>query len=231
MGQRDLAGTVYGEIRDLIVRGRIAPEKRLVEKEMAARFGVSRTPVRDALNRLRHEGYVRDAGSGAKTRLEVAPLARSDVDELWPILGQLEAEAIQRAAELPPENRRRLTDEMRRVNRALLEAALEPSPDPDVLMDLQSGFHRVFVDRTGGPWVRRVYAYIRPHAERYEWVYGSLGDADIPKSVEEHEEIIDLVDRGDGPGARRAVVEHWRTSQARTGSLIARLEGADGEPG
>ena len=54
-----MGAVVYEAIRDAIVEGRIAADEQLVQEQLAAELGVSRTPVRDALNRLSHEGLVR----------------------------------------------------------------------------------------------------------------------------------------------------------------------------
>src|SRR5690349_14058794 len=78
----------YHQLRELIVRGRVAPGSRLIEAELAARLGVSRTPVRGALNWLQREGYVVViSGHDHKSRLAVAPLTKDDARELYWIVG------------------------------------------------------------------------------------------------------------------------------------------------
>src|SRR5205823_10089517 len=73
---------VYARLRELIVGGLLAPGSRIVETEIAMRLGVSRTPVREALQRLLQEGYVIDTLGAQQSRLTVAPLTRDDVHEL-----------------------------------------------------------------------------------------------------------------------------------------------------
>src|SRR5437667_12189347 len=65
---------VYARLRDLIVQGLLAPGSRLVETEIASRLGVSRTPVREALQRLRQEGYVMGSPGAQQSWLTVAPI-------------------------------------------------------------------------------------------------------------------------------------------------------------
>src|SRR6185503_11287169 len=72
---------VYVRLRDLIVQGSLAPGSRIVETEIASRLGVSRTPVREALQRLQQEGFVMGAPGAQQSRLTVAPLTRNDVHE------------------------------------------------------------------------------------------------------------------------------------------------------
>src|SRR6058998_833601 len=73
---------VYTRLRDLIVQGLLSPGSRIIETEIAGRLGVSRTPVREALQRLQQEGFVTGSPGAQQSRLTVAPLTRDDVYEL-----------------------------------------------------------------------------------------------------------------------------------------------------
>src|ERR1044071_8089396 len=99
---------VYVRLRDLIVQGLLAPGSRIVETEIATRLGVSRTPVREALQRLQQEGYVNGSPGAQQSRLTVAPLTRDDVYELLNIVGALEGMGARGAAQLPVTERRNL---------------------------------------------------------------------------------------------------------------------------
>src|SRR4051812_29285735 len=70
---------VYARLRDLIVQGLLSPGSRIIETEIAGRLGVSRTPVREALQRLQQEGFVTGNPGAQQSRLTVAPLTRMDV--------------------------------------------------------------------------------------------------------------------------------------------------------
>src|SRR5213082_491994 len=99
---------VYSRLRDLIVQGLLAPGSRIVETEIAARLGVSRTPVREALQRLQQEGFVMGTPGAQQSRLTVAPLTRADVHELLNIVGALEGLGAYEAASLDETRRRAL---------------------------------------------------------------------------------------------------------------------------
>src|SRR5215204_4809465 len=73
---------VYVRLRDLIVQGLLSPGSRIIETEVATRLGVSRTPVREALQRLQQEGFVNGSPGAQQSRVSVAPLTREDVHEL-----------------------------------------------------------------------------------------------------------------------------------------------------
>src|SRR2546430_15562368 len=106
-GATERANRLYDSLRNLIVRGQLAPGARIVETEVAERFGVSRTPVRAAFQRLEREGYV-IASATHQARMTVAPLTREDVGELLEIVGELEGLAARSAARLPADSRDRI---------------------------------------------------------------------------------------------------------------------------
>ncbi|MEO1688289.1 MAG: GntR family transcriptional regulator, partial [Pseudomonadota bacterium] len=72
----------YAMILDAIDRGRYAPGARLVETELAERFGVSRTPIREALGRLETQGVVTHDG---RRGLVVARLDHNQLGELYEV--------------------------------------------------------------------------------------------------------------------------------------------------
>ena len=90
----DLREAVAAELRNLILDGRFSPGQRLVETELAARFGTSRGPVRDALAILERSGLVQVVARGGSF---VARLAAEDIDELYSLRTALEELAVRRA--------------------------------------------------------------------------------------------------------------------------------------
>src|SRR6478672_9291524 len=104
---------VYMRLRDLIVQGSLAAGSRIVETEIASRLGVSRTPVREALQRLQQEGFVIGAPGAQQSRLTVAPLTRDDVHELLDVVGALEGLGARRAASQDAAERRTLAKDLR----------------------------------------------------------------------------------------------------------------------
>src|SRR5438477_12309491 len=114
---------VYMRLRDLIVQGSLAPGSRIVETEIADRLGVSRTPVREALQRLQQEGFVMGAPGAQQSRLTVAPLTRDDVHELLDLVGALEGLGARRSASMDSAARRALAKTLRGLNQEFAKAA------------------------------------------------------------------------------------------------------------
>src|SRR5437868_14542401 len=102
----DRPDAVYERLRDLIIRGRLAPGVRVVESDIAARLGVSRTPVREAIQRLHQEGMLRATAVARRTELIVPPLTATDLTDLYRLIGGLESTAVVGVLELSSSDRR-----------------------------------------------------------------------------------------------------------------------------
>jgi DNA-binding GntR family transcriptional regulator len=211
---------VYNRLRDLIVRGRLAPGARITELEAAERLGVSRTPIRAALQRLQQEGYVVVTNAGRRGRATVAPLTREDATELFHIVGEIEGLAARYAAQLNPKLRSQLVADLRATNAALYEAAQAKRRDPNLIFELDDTFHRRYVEAAAGPRLLALHQAIKPQAERYARVYVSALLDEIHTSVEEHDAIVRAIAAGDLDQAQRAVLTNWRNAAARLSQVI-----------
>ena len=219
----ELPDRIHAQLREQIIRGRLAPEARLVEAELALRFAVSRTPIREVLARLVRESFVVTDGSGRRTRFLVAPLTGSAIPELWGIMGALEGLAIQAAARMARAERTSLVVELEELNAALGQAATARPRDIDQVGDLMSAFHICFMNRSSGSWLRVLYDATRPHVQRYEWAYGAHVESNYAPSVAEHRGIIAAVSAGDARAAKDRIERHWANGARRTVDLIERV--------
>ena len=213
----------YAQLRELIVHGRLAPGSRIIESDIAQRLGVSRTPVRSALHRLRQEGYIVGMGRGREPRLTIAPLTQEDARELFGIVGAVEGLAASQAAEQSRPARSALVTTLRAINTALAQVARAQRPDTLRIFDLDMSFHRTYVEAGAGPRLLALHEAIKPQAERYVRLYTSALVDEIARSVMEHERIIEQIDAGSADGAQRAVQQNWRNASARLSSVIDTL--------
>jgi DNA-binding GntR family transcriptional regulator len=184
-----LAEAVYGKIKAEIFDFHLLPGDRFTETELAERYAVSRTPVRDALYRLKREGHVDVEFRAGWT---VCPMDFDRFEELYDLRILLEATAIERLcqAEEPPR-----FPELRAIWQVPAGAR---ETDPRAITELDEGFHRALVAAAGN----RVMAAI--HDELTEKIrivrrLDFLKDYRIAATYEEHALILRLIQR------RRAV--------------------------
>lgn len=220
-GERPLAA--YMQLRDLIVRGTLAPGVPLIETELADRLKVSRTPIRDALQRLRQEGLITDANERRVFKFVVAPLTRNDAQALFYIMGELEGLAAHGAALLPTTHRRELAASLRDVNRDLRALARGSEADAEEFFGLDQAFHRLTSGAASNPRLHSLHATVAPQVERYWRVYAVVRVDAVASSAGEHDAIIKAIVRGDAEGAHQALRTNWRNSADRLRPAIERL--------
>lgn len=211
---------VYQKLRSLIVRGQLAPGQRIVETDVAARLGVSRTPVRGALQRLGQEGYIVESPRLRQSRPTVAPMTREDARELFHIVAEVEGLAARFAAAMPSGARAALTKELTRINDEFRRASRPRDHDHDRVWELDELFHRRYVEAAAGPRLIALHDVVKPQAERYERLYVSLLHADLAVSATEHAAIARAIRSGDVDAAQAAVQRNWRNAAERLGAVI-----------
>ena len=219
---RNISEGAFKQVRELIVRGKLAPGSRVVESELAGRLGVSRTPVRSAIHRLQQEGYILVTSAGGN-KARVAPLTQEDSKELYSIVGHLEGLAAGSAAQLDGLVRDRLIAGLRDLNEKLRGLAAAERGDPNVIFEFDINFHQAVVDAAAGPRLRALHAAVKPQTERYWRLYASSILDQLGLSVSEHDVIIQSIAAGDPEGAERAMQTNWLKGAERLSRVIATL--------
>jgi DNA-binding GntR family transcriptional regulator len=211
----------YEQLREMIIWGSLPPGTRLVGGELEEQLGVSRTPIRSALNRLVAEGYVVSSG-GTKEFLSVAPLTQQDAAELFEMVGYLESIAARKAALLSLKARTALVARLRGFNREIAQVARSSRPSSSRIFDLDLAFHRTLIEAGAGPRLRKHLEALKPQVERYDRLYISAYFHDMHETIEEHERIARVLRAGEPDAAEKAVQRNWHCSAERLATVIAR---------
>ncbi|MEQ9400146.1 MAG: GntR family transcriptional regulator [Longimicrobiales bacterium] len=216
----DRASQAYRRLRELIVHGRLAPGARIIETEVAGKLGISRTPVRAALQRLQQEGYILADDSASRARPIVAPLTREDADDLFEIVGGIESLGARRSAELDAERREGLVELLQEFNDGMARLAQSDRPDRNRVFELDTDFHHEYMHAAAGPRLKALHDAIKPQAERYIRLHIHVLADQIRTSVSEHQEIVDAIREGSSGRAARAVWVNWKNAAARLGEVL-----------
>jgi DNA-binding GntR family transcriptional regulator len=218
---------VYEQLLELIVYGRVPPGARVAEGPLAEALGVSRTPVREAMHRLRQEGLLVEVGggSGLRGRLAVAPLQRERVEELYALAGAIEGLAAGALSNVAMTEREDLAVRLEAIEQAFHTEAGRATPEFDRLFEWHQAFHRTLVEAAAGPETLAVLRAIKPQLDRYEWFYAPLAGPDFTPTRVEHAAIIDAVRGGDAQQLERAVRANYSNGALRVGPLIERFDG------
>jgi DNA-binding GntR family transcriptional regulator len=184
---RTLSEQVYHAVRARIMAGALAPGTFLREKDLET-MGVSRTPIREALGRLASEGFLERLPHRG---FRVPEESVANLLELYPIVASLELLAGRLAFDrFTTEDVARLRD----INARLAEA--RDRGDVRAMLDLNTAFHRLITERGGNRRLALLLDDLRSQLSRLEHWYYSGRDR-TQRSIQEHEEIIAAVERGD----------------------------------
>lgn len=219
---------IYQQLRELIVRGRLLPNSRVAEGPLADALKVSRMPVREAMQRLRHEGLLVPVGGGAglRTRLAVAPLSKIQMEELYRLAAALEGMAGRNLVSLSTNERAELARSLGESERAFHAEAKKREPDFDMLFNLHRDFHQKFVSAAAGDETRALLAGFAARLDRYEWFYAPLIGPDFSATRTEHAAIIAAIRSGTATEIERAIRVNWLNAAERLRPVIDRFDAA-----
>ena len=215
-----LNDSAYAQIREMILKGSLAPGTRIIESDLSEHVGMSRTPVRTALHRLQQEGYVQAQDRGRKLKLFVAPLTKVDSREIYHIAGALDGLAAWHAAGLPERERLSLTNAMARINDTIVELGGSPRPEHQRLLKLHGEFHGLVLEAIEAPRLRALHATTKPQADRYRTIYSSGDFGQQVRSAQEHRGIIEAIASGTQADALCRTQEHWMAAADRLCGII-----------
>jgi DNA-binding GntR family transcriptional regulator len=192
--------TVYENIRTRILDNTLGPGTFATEQELAEAFGVSRTPAREAMVRLRDEGLVELV---PRRGMRVLPVSLDDMREIYQILISLEATAAELVASRHP-----TAKELQPFERAC--AAMDRALAKDDLhawAAADEAFHLHLLKLCGNARIEQIVRRYWDQIHRVRYITLKLG----PKpqaSAGEHREIVEALARGDADTAQRLFRQH-----------------------
>lgn len=186
----------YSLILEAIEQGDYRPGDRLVESDLAERFGVSRTPVREALQRLETQSMLARDGRS----LIVASLDHNQLAELYVVRAELEGLAARLAA-------KHATPEEVRVLRGMVEDDRAHLGDPEAMSRANKRFHRqIHLASHNRFLVQQLDLVHRSMALLATTSLAAVGRGQA--ALREHEAIVAAIGNGDGDAAQLALRAH-----------------------
>ena len=200
---------VYEELRSAIVEGRIRPNERLIEAELAERLDVSRTPIRESMLRLAADGLVLSRRRGWVVR-EHSP---QEIQDIYEVRAALEGYAARLAAQRASDD---MITEIVRIHKSYVAELQQISRGH--LIEHNDAFHNAVIAASGNArlaeQIQRNTAFYFVHR-----IAGFLSDDEVRNSIAGHQELVDALvardcDRAEDV-ARRAVLEGLSKTLAR----------------
>jgi DNA-binding GntR family transcriptional regulator len=211
------ADSIAEVLEGMILDGTFADGERLDEVQLAQRFAVSRTPLREALQRLALSGLVEQLPRRGVFVRQPGPV---ELIEMFEVMAELEAACARLAAS-------RITDEalaeMRAAN-ALCQTAVE-ARDADGYYHENERFHAILYRQSGNAYLeqecRRLHRRLTPFRRLQLRLRGRLA-----QSMAEHEAVVAALEQGDAQAASDAIRAHVAVQGEKFHNLMASLRSA-----
>lgn len=198
-----LRESVIEAIQELIVSGQLKPGQHLVESELAEVLGVSRQPVREALQQLSGEGWV-DLHPGQGAFVHVPTL--EEADQLLAVRALLETESARLAALNAGE------DGTRRLRALCARGIAEvESDDIESAVATNSELHALVTALSGNKVLAELASQV---ARRVRWYHTPVARQRGMTSWQEHTALIDAIEAGDETRAAQIMREHTEHTRA-----------------
>ena len=201
--------SVLDVLRREIVTARYLPGARIVERDVAAKLGVSRTPVREALTRLEREGLLTAVPGRQRSLLQVAPLTAREMRQASAATAALEGIGASEATSQRKSNRLILA---RQLDSVLDSVAREMAPESGSFaraLELDERFHRMLADDFLEPSMAACLESARSHVYRYVWMFSPKTGVTAARFKSEHAPIVAALRRGDAAAVRTALEGQW----------------------
>jgi DNA-binding GntR family transcriptional regulator len=211
---RNRSAELREDIEEMIAMGQLLPGQHLDETELAERFGVSRTPIREALQQLASMGVV---VIRPRRGAIVADLGPQQLVEMFEVMSELEATCARLAA-------RRMTSEEQITLQAAHQACKDArdAQEPDEYYYKNEAFHEAIYAGSHNQFLieqaRSLYRRLRPYRRLQLRVRNRLA-----KSYAEHDGVVQAILEGDGEKAAHLLREHVMIQGQRFADLMASL--------
>ena len=190
-GHKTLREKIVEVLREAIIRQKIRPGERITELEVAERFGISRTPIREAFRQLESEGFLTII---PRKGAVVSDIQEKDIRDFYEIKGVLEGYAARQAVALITEKD---IARLEQFNREMEECAKRQ--DVSGMTKAHNAFHELILEVCGNRKIQQVVSGLVRQFLRFRFYVASL--VHVEDILREHADIVAAIRSGDGDRA------------------------------
>ena len=194
-----LGEIIHGYLKKMIMRGDIPDNQRLSEGELVKMMGVSRTPIRQALERLEQQGFIRKLSYGG---YEIKRLTRKDIEEIYGIRSVLESYAASLATKRITQATLRKLEQIIQRSRTALD-----NDDLSAFVELNTKFHDSLYQASGSEQLYLMIQNLGDYLHRYRKVILFL-KSNRKDSLRDHETMMSGMRAGEADLVEKLVKEH-----------------------
>ena len=210
-----LRDVVFHTLREAILKGELKPGERLMELQLAAKLGVSRTPIREAIRMLEQEGL---AVTVPRKGAEVAKMTEKDMEDVLVVRAALDGLAVELACDnITEEQLEQLQNAEKEFGACIQDCDLKKIAEADV------EFHEVIYHATGNARLVTMLSNLREQMYRYRVEY--LKDPDnYPGLLREHQAIVEGISKRDKKHVAEVMRSHVYNQAEAVKNMIREQE-------
>jgi len=206
MGNGPLSNSLLGKIQKDILTGKLKPGQKLTEQQLCKTYGVSRTPVREALRQLETDGLVENIlNRGAF----VVGLSEQDYEDMFELRKAYEIQAVKWAIERITEEQ---MDQLEETFEFMEFYTLRN--DIDKMLTINTGFHQVIYEASQNRMLRKLLASYQSFL-KYKGMESVYSDDYLPTVLEEHRAIFMAFKNKDVEAGAAAMERHIDNASVR----------------
>lgn len=205
----NLIGFAYEHIRKDIIEGFLKPGGKVVVRALCERYGVSSTPVKQALNRLVSEGLME---STPRRGMRVKAVTWSEICDILEIRRMMDLYYVDTVMLTLKNPELHAAFEQNLAAHMALAKDSTDSAQYQQVYQLDQAFHRLYLQCTHNHKALQLFDTLNPHAYS-AYLYGRQPRAKTVEGVDEHRRIWEALAQGDGQRARDAISLHYANAQ------------------
>lgn len=210
-----LRDVVFNTLREAILKGELKPGERLMELQLAAKLGVSRTPIREAIRMLEQEGL---AVTIPRKGAEVAKMTEKDMEDVLQIREALDELAAKIACEqISEEQLEELVATMHEFEESTKTDNVKKIAEADVK------FHDIIYQSTGNPKFVNMLNNLREQMYRYRVEY-LKDENNYPTLMKEHKDIVEGLVRKNKTQVTETMHQHVKNQAVAVKAMIQEQE-------
>lgn len=198
-----LSLSIYNDIKNAIINNELKANQRIIEKDLARMFGVSTTPVREALLRLGAEGYI-SIDSHRKT--VVKEISYEELRDIFQVMADLETIAIKQVVDhIQPEH----LQELRELTESMEQKGI--SNDIEKYLELNTAVHNKIWEVLPNKILQKTIEFVHSQLLRYTHsrVTAFQEPAVLDRSIQEHKKILRALEDKDKKALKSLAKSNW----------------------
>jgi DNA-binding GntR family transcriptional regulator len=200
---KTLSESVYNNLRTGIINNEIKAGQRIYEKEIAERYGVSTTPVREAFLKLNVEGYI---SIDSHRKASVKKISFKELEDIFMVMGDLDALAVSQAVDyITPEYIQEIEELIAEMEEICKSSFVER------FLELNGAVHYKIWSALPNKVLERTLHFVHSQLLRYNYArYVAFQDPEIMKrSLDEHKKILNAIRNKNKREIKKFIKTHW----------------------